>query len=65
MYSVGTPLKNVGLTRRKVAEQILQVARIRHQRQRGAAHECESLHADVRVDVEQRQRHEAHVVLGR
>ena len=61
MKSVGTPLKNVGLTRWIVAKQILQIARIRHERQRAAVHERERLDADVRVDVKQRQRHEVDV----
>ena len=40
-------------------EQIGQIARIRHERQRVAVDERERLHADVGVDVKQRQRHEA------
>ena len=64
MKSVGTPQRNVGLTRLIVAKTILQIAGIRHERQRAAVHERQRLDADVRVDVKQRQRHEVDVLVA-
>ena len=42
-------------------QQVVEVARVRHQRQRIRADERQRLHADVAVDVEQRQRQHDHV----
>ena len=43
-------------------DEVVQVARVRHERERAAADEPVPLHADVGVDMKQRQRHEQDIV---